>query len=169
MMRLVALAVLAFVVGLPLTVLPSPQLGWLLVPALLAGGLGVVTLSVPFTTAGGALALIAYTAALLVERPRPDLVIAAVFGIALVLLLTLVHFAQRVDGAFTPPVVIRSQVREWLMIVAAGALAAVVLTMAGMAIRVLLPGAAPAVVVATAVGALVTVIGAIALLTADTG
>ena len=169
MTRLVALAVLAFVVGLPLTVLPSPHLGWLLVPAMLAGALGVVMLSVPLTTAGAALTLIAYTAALLIGRPRPDLVTATVFGIALVLLLTLVHFAQRVDGAAITRAVIRSEVREWLMIVAVGALAAVVLTMAGIAIRVLLPDVAPAVAVAAAVGALVTVVGTIALVTTDTG
>src|SRR5215813_5544830 len=45
MTRLGAFALLLVVVALPLTVLPSPHLCWLLVPAFLVGGLGVVALS----------------------------------------------------------------------------------------------------------------------------
>jgi energy-converting hydrogenase Eha subunit G len=169
MMRLVALSLVAIVVMLPMTVLPSPHLGWLAVPAFLVGGTGAVALLVPLATAGAAIALIEYAVALLIERPAPDLVIATAFGTALVLLLTLVHFAHRVHGAAVGPSVIRSEIRRWLMIVAIGGLATLALTIAGTALRFLLPDVALPVILIAALGALVTVAGVIALVSADAG
>jgi hypothetical protein len=167
MTRLVALPLVAIVVALPLTVLPSAYLGWLAVPAFLVGGAGAVARVPPLTTAGAALALIEYAVALLIARPAPDLVTATAFGTALVLLLTLVHFADRVRGAAVSPAAVRSAVRQWLMIAAFGGLAAVALTVAGMGLRVLLPDTALPVIVAAAFGALMTVAGVIALVTVD--
>ena len=167
MTRLVAFALLLVVVALPLTVLPSPHLCWLLVPASLVGGLGVVALSAPVTTAGAAVALIAYAVALLIERPPPDLVVATLLGSALVLLLTVVHFARRVHGAAVSPAALRSEIREWSMTVAAGVLAVGVLTIAGTALRLLLPDAAAALVIVGALGALMAVVGVTAFVSIE--
>lgn len=166
MMRLAAAILVAVLVALPLTVLASAPVTWLVVPALVVGGAGVVALSVPLVTAGASLALIAYALALVIVRAPFDPVAAIAFGATLVLLLALVHFAGRVHGAAIGPSVITSQIRHWLVIVAAGVVAAVVLTAAAAALGFTLRGAAlPVVVVVAALGALVTVAGVIALVT----
>jgi hypothetical protein len=167
MMRLAAALLVAVLVGLPLTVLPSPPVTWLAVPALVVGGAGVVVLSVPLATAGASLALIAYALALVIAQPPGDPVVAIALGVTLVLLLALVHFAGRVQGAAVGPSVIPAQVRHWLAVVALGALAAVVLTAGAVVLGGTLGGAAlPVVVVVAALGALLAVAGAIALVTA---
>jgi len=166
MMRLAAAILVAVLAALPLTVLPSPPVTWLAVSALVVGGAGVVALSVPLVTAGASLALIAYALALVIVRAPFDPVAAIAFGATLVLLLALVHFAGRAHGAAIGPSVIASQIRHWLMVVAVGVVAAVVLTMGGAALAVTLQGAAfPVVVVVAALGAVVTVAGVIALVT----
>jgi hypothetical protein len=166
MMRLAAAVLLAVVVALPLAVLPARPVTWLVVPALSVGGAGVVALSVPLVTAGGSLALIAYALALVSARPAADPAVAIAFGATLVLLLALVHFAGRVQGAVIGPGVIASQIRHWLVIVTGGVVAAIVLTEAATALGAMLQGVAlPVVVVIAALGALGTVAGAIALLT----
>jgi hypothetical protein len=169
MTRLAALALMALVAALPLTVLPSPYLGWLAVPAVLVGGAGALALVPPLTTAGAAIALIEYALALLIARPAPDLITATGFGAALVLLLTLVHSASRLHGAWVSRAVVWSEGRQWLLAIAVGSLAAMGLTIVATALRLALPDAAAAAVVAAALGALVTVGGVIALLTPEDG
>ena len=166
MMRLAAAVLVAVLGALPLGILPSPPVTWLAVPALVVGGAGVVALSVPLVTAGASLALIAYALALVIVRPSFDPVVALAFGATLVLLLALVHLAGHVHGAVIGPGVIATQIRHWLMVVAVGVVAAVVLTMGGAALAVTLQGAAfPVVIVVAALGALVTVAGVITLVT----
>lgn len=168
MMRLAAAVLIAAVVAFPLAVLPSPPVTWLAVSALVVGGAGVVALSVPLVTAGASLAMIAYTLALVIARPPFDPVAAIAFGATLVLLLALAHFAGRVHGAAIGPSVIAAQIRHWLVIVAAGVMAAVMLTAAAAAFGLTLLGAAlPVVVVVAALGVLMTVAGVVALVTTD--
>jgi predicted Co/Zn/Cd cation transporter (cation efflux family) len=167
MLRLAAGVLLAILVAVPLAVLPAAPVTWLAVPALGVGGAGVMVLSVPMVTAGASLALIAYAAALVIAGPAVDPVVAIALGAALVLLLALVHFAGRVHGAALGPAVIAAQVRHWLMIVALGVAAAVGLTVGGMVLGPTLGGASlPVVVVAAALGALMTTAGVIALVMA---
>jgi hypothetical protein len=167
MMRLMALPLVAIIAALPLTVLPSPYLGWIAVPAFLLASAGAITLFPPLTTAGAGIALIEYSVALTVAASVPDVVAATVFGLAIVLLLALVHFAYRTQGAAVSSTVIRSQVREWLTITAIAILAVFVLAITASALRLALPATAIPLVVGAALGGLVTVAAVVALLTID--
>ena len=58
MMRLAAMVLLAVLAALPLAVRPSsPPVTWLATAALVVGGVGVITWSVPLVTAAGSLVL----------------------------------------------------------------------------------------------------------------
>jgi hypothetical protein len=163
-MRFVAFALLLALVALPLAVLPSLPLAWLAVPGFIIGVVGVIALSVPLVTAGAALALIEYTLALTITKTPVDVVTAAGFGAAVFLLLQLVHFAGRVHGATIGSAVIASQIRHWLAIVGIASAVTIVLTIGAPAVRLALTGVPlPLVVVAGALGALVTIGGVIAL------
>lgn len=165
MMRLAAAVLVAVLVAFPLTLRPSPPITWLAGAAVIVGGAGVVALSVPLTTAGATLALVAYALALLIVRPPFGPGAAIAFGVTLVLLLTLVHFAGRVQGAAISLRVVATQIRNWLAIVAIGIVVAVGLQAAAASLAVLLRGAAlPVVVVAAALGAVLVVAGVIALM-----
>ncbi len=166
MMRLAAAALVAVLVAIPLTVLPSPPVVWLAVAALIVGGAGAVGPSVPLATAGGSLALIAYALGLVIAQPPVDPVVAIALGATLVLLLVVVHFSGRVEGAVVGRPVILSLIRHWLAIVTAGVVASAVLTAAAVALAGTLRGAAlPVVVAAAALGVLLAVAGATALVT----
>lgn len=166
MIRLAAALLLAALVGVPLAVLPSPPVTWFAIAALVMGVAGVVTLSVPLVTAGASVALIGYAIALAIVRPAVDPVAAIALGVALVLLPSLVHLAHHVRGAVVGPGVLSSQLRQWLAIVAAGIVAAVVLTAVAPALGSALQSAAfPVVVGAAVLGALMVVAGLIALVT----
>jgi predicted Co/Zn/Cd cation transporter (cation efflux family) len=167
MMHLAALVLVAVLVAIPLAVLPAAPVTWLAILAFGVGGAGVIVRSTPIVTTGASLALIAYASALVIAGPAVDPVAAIAVGAALVLLLALVHFAGRVQGAALGPTVLASQVRHWLMIVALGAAAAGALTAGGVVLGPTLRGASlPVVVVAAALGALMTTAGVIALVTA---
>jgi hypothetical protein len=170
MMRLAAAILMAVLVAFSLAVLPARPVTWLAGAALVVGGTGVLVLSAPVVTAGTSLALIAYALALVIARPPVDPVAASAFGGILVLLLALVHFAARVRGAAIGPAVITTQIRHWLVIAAAGVVAAIGLAAAAAALGGTLAGASlPVVVIIAALGALVTVAGAFALLTTTWG
>jgi hypothetical protein len=164
MMRLAAAGLVIVLAGFPLALVPSPPVTWLTVAALLTAGTGVVLLSVPVLTAGASLALIAYTLALLIARPAVDPLAAVGFGATLVVLPALVHFAAHARGAALGAAVLATQVRRWLATVAAGALAAAMLTTIGALLGGVLAGATlPLVVVTAALGAVLAVAGVIAL------
>ncbi len=166
MMRLAAAMLVAALIAFPLSVSPAPPFIWLAAAALVVGGAGVMALSVPLVTAGASLALIVYTLALVIARAAVDPVAGTAFGATVVLLLALVHFAGRVRGAAVAGPVVAAQIRQWLAIVAAGVVAALVLTAAAAALGGALRGAAlPVVVLAAALGALLTAAGVIALVT----
>ena len=164
MMRLVAAALVLVVVAFPLAVYPAAPVTWLVLIALLAAGAGVALLSAPVVTAGAALALIAHAAALLIARPAVDLVGAVALGVTLTLLLSVVHFGARVEGAVLGASVLASQAREWVMVIAAGVLAAVSLAVGGSVLAGMFRGASlPMVVAAAALGAALAMASVIAL------
>jgi hypothetical protein len=81
-----------------------------------------------------------------------------------------VHFAGLVDGSLIGRGVIAGQLRRWLGIVALGVLAAGGLAAGGAVLGPILVGVTlPIVVVAAALGSLLTVAGVIALVTAPSG
>jgi hypothetical protein len=165
MMRLAAMVLLAVLAALPLAVRPSaPPVAWLATAALVVGSVGVIAWSVPLVTAAGSLVLIAYALALVVAEPAADPLAAIALGSTLVLLLALVHFAGRARGAALGPSVVASQVRQWLTVVGLGAAAAGVLLAAAAPVGIALRSASlPVVVIAAALGAVLTVAGVIAL------
>jgi len=78
--------------------------------------------------------------------------------------LALVHFGARVRGAVVGASVIVAQARQWLAVVGLSIVAAVALTAAAAPLGVALRGATlPVVVIAAALGAVLTVGGVIAL------
>jgi hypothetical protein len=164
--RLAAAILVLLLVAVPLAVWPAPPVTWLAAAALVVGGAGVVMLSVPLTTVGASLALMGYALALVIARPPVAAPAAIALGVTLVLLLALVHFASRVQGAVVGPSVVAAQLREWLVIAAIGAVAALGLTAAAVGLGPLILSASFPVVVAVAVlGAVLTVAGVIALVT----
>jgi hypothetical protein len=166
MMRVAAGGLVAVLVAVPLAILPSPVVAWLAASAFVLGIAGAVGCSVSLVTASAVLALIEYAVALVI-RPAPvDVVTAIGFGAALFLLLEIVHFAGRARGAHVGREVLAAQMRSWVTIAAAGAIVATGLAAGGAALRIALPSAAlPAVVIAGALGALVTGAGVILLVT----
>ena len=167
MMRLAAGILVLALVGVPLAVLPAAPVTWLALAGLGLGGVGVLALSVPLVTAAATLALVAYAVALGVARPAADPVASVVFGALLVLTLALVHLAGRMDGALVGPGVVAGQLRQWMIVIALGLVAAAVFTTGAAALGPVVVGAAlPVVVIAAALGALLTVAGVVALVTA---
>lgn len=168
MMRLAAAVLVGVLVAFPVAALPAAPVTWLAIVALAVGGAGVIVLSVTLVTIGAALALIGYAVALVLARPAIDPVAASGFGATSVLLLALVHFAARVQGAALGPAVVAAQIRHWLATIAAGVVAAAVLTAGGALLGPALVGATlPMLAVAATLGALLAVAGVIALTTRE--
>ena len=163
-MRLAAAALVLVATAFPLAIYAAAPVTWLALAAGLAGGMGVALLSVPVVTVAGALALIAHAVALLIARPALDPVSAIALGATLMLLLSLVHVAGRTAGAALGASVVASQVREWLMVLAVGVLAAALFTVGGTALASGFRAVSlPMVVVAAALGAGLAMAGVIAL------
>jgi hypothetical protein len=168
MMRLAAAALVVVLVAFPMDVRPTAPVTWLAIVALTVGGAGAIVLSVSLVTVAGAFALIAYTLALVLARSPVDPIAATGFGATLVVLLAVVHFADRVRGAALGPAVVATQIRHWLAVVAAGVVAAAGLTAGGVLLGPALVGATlPVVVAAATLGALLAVAGVIALTTRE--
>jgi len=164
MLRLVALALLAIVAAIPLGVLPAAPVTWLVVTALGVGGAGVITRSLTLVTIGGTAALIGHAVALLLARPTGAMLDGLALGVALVLLLAVVHFTERVAGADVGAGVVAAQIRQWLGAVLLGVVMALVLLAGAAAIAGAVVGATlPVVVIAASVGAALVVAGVVAL------
>jgi hypothetical protein len=164
-MRLAAVVLLAVLAALPLGVRPvSPPVTWIVTVALALGGVGVIMWSVPLVTAAGSLVVVAYALALVIAGPVAEPLSAIALGMTLVLLLTLVHFQGRVRGAALGPSVVAVQARQWLAVVGLGGAAAIALVAAAGPLGAALRSATlPMMVVAAAVGAVLTVAGVITL------
>jgi len=167
MTRLAAAVLLLVLVAFPLAVLPLAPVTWLAGAALGVGGAGVALLSVGIVTTGAALAVIAYALGLVIAHPAPDPLTAGALGATLVVLLAVVHLGGRVQGAALGAGVMAGQARQWAGVVAAGVLAASVITLGGTALGPVLRGATlPVVVAAAALGVLLAGAGVFALVTA---
>ncbi len=163
-MRVVPAALVLIALAFPLGVYPAPPVTWLVLLALLVGAAAVTLLSVALVTACAALALIAHAVALMIVRPPIDPLAATVLGVTLTLLPLVVHFAARAERAFLGPGVLAAQIRDWLVAAGAGAAAAAVLTAAASVLASGFLGAPlPLIVAAGALGAALTVAGAVAL------
>jgi hypothetical protein len=123
---------------------------------------------VGLVSAGGAIALIAHALALVAGRAPADPLGAVALGAALVVLLAVVHFAGRVRGAALGPGVLAAQVRHWLSVAGAGALAGLGLTLGAVLLAPTRLGATlPVVAVAGVLGVLLAVAGVVSLVTHD--
>jgi hypothetical protein len=163
-LRLAAIVLIGVLVAIPLAVLPAAPVTLLTPATLVVGGVGVLALSRVVVTVGASLAVITYALALGIARPPFDPLAAITFGGTLVLLLTLVPFARHVQGAAVDPPVIAAQVRQWLRVVALGAVAAAGLTAGGALVAPALGGATlPVAVAAVTFGAVLAAAGVIGL------
>ena len=164
MMRVIAAAFALTACAVPLVIDPAAPVTWLVLLALGAQGFGIAVLAVPVVTAGGALALVAYTVALLIVQPPVNPVGAIALGASLTALVLIVHFAARTQGAALGPTVLATQAREWLRVVAAGVIGAATLLIAATALAgVFRALTLPSVIAAAALGALVAMAGGVAL------
>jgi hypothetical protein len=163
-LRLVAAALLAIVVAIPFGILPAAPVTWLAVVALGVGGAGVITRSTTVVTVAGAVALIGHAVALLLARPTGALLDGLALGAALVLLLAVVHFAERAADADLGAGVMAAQVRQWLGTVLLGVVVALALLAGAAAIAGAIIGATlPVVVIAATIGAALVVAGVVVL------
>jgi hypothetical protein len=165
MTRAAAVLLVAAVVAFPLTAFPAAPVTWLAGAAFVIGILGASALSVPLVTTGAAVALVAHALALVLTRAPADPIAAAALGATLVLLLALVHLAARTHGAAIGLGVVAGQVRQWLALVVAGLAVALALSAAGALLGPTLGASLPIVLIAGALGVLLTAAGLIALLT----
>jgi hypothetical protein len=155
MTRGLTLLPIAALSGLP--VLVHPTSGFAIVAAM-AGSLcavGAFARWRPVVTAGAALTLIQYTAAL-VGTPA-NLASAIGLGVVLVLLLDVSEFVGRFHGAALGPRVLRRQARHWIASGALGTLAAAGLAAVPALVRIGGPPALPPLL--AVIGALVTALG----------
>jgi hypothetical protein len=167
MIRGAALLLVVVLASFPLAVLPAAPVTWFAVAAVVVGGVGAAALSVPLVTAAGSLALIAWALALAIVRPEVDPVAALAFGATLVVLLPLVHLGARVRGAAVAPAVIAAQLRQALRVAVLGVVVGLVLAgLAAVVAPALGATSLPLVIVAAALGALLAIAGAIALVSA---
>ena len=111
-MKYAATAIMALLAGVGPALSPWPGVSTLGLVAFLVGGAGTLARIVPLATAGGALALIAYTLALGSEQPASHPLAGAAIGAGLVLLLALTHLAARTGGAALEPAVAAATPRE---------------------------------------------------------
>jgi len=164
MLRVVGLVLLASVVAIPLDVLPAAPVTWLAVAALGVGAVGVVTRSIVLTTMAGTVALIDYAVALLLAPPAGAMLGGLALGAALVLLLAVVHFAERASDAELGAGVMTAQLRQWLGTVGLGVAVALGLLVSAAALAGAVAGAAlPVVVIASSLGAALAVAGVVML------
>ena len=164
---LAATILMVLLAGVGPALSPWPGVIALGLAAVVVGSAGTIARVVPLATAGGALALMAYTLALTVEEPVPHPLAGAAMGAGLLLLLALTHFAARTRGAAVEPRVAALLLRHWLPVLALGALAASALVVVGTLVALTLRGATlPTVVAAATLGAVAAVAGVIALVTA---
>ena len=152
--------------AIPLAIDASPFVRGLAVVVLVLWVGATALRSVPLATAACTLALVEYALALVIARTPVDVMTGAGVGLVMLLLLQLVHFRRRVHGAQVGRAVLRSQLVAWLTIAGLGAVAAVLASAGGALLRegVLARAPLPAIVVASAIGAVATAAGVIALI-----
>jgi hypothetical protein len=132
--------------GLPLWVAPSAPVMLIEAVAGLFCALGVLRHALVPVMAGGALAMIGYALALWSADAGVDIIGAAVFGIALVLLLDVGESGRRWRGADIAVEVLRAQLAYWFGRSAIAAAAVVLLSLCGAVLAVFVPAGERAIV-----------------------
>jgi len=162
MIRALCLVPIAVAGAVPVLVLPTPAIALLGGAALLLCGAGVLGRAQPLVTASGALAVIQYALALSLAEPGPDLVGAAVLGVALLLVLDMADFWRRFHGATVAASAWRRQAGHWILGSVLGALAALLLAAAPSVVRFEGPPALhPLLAAASALGVAAGLMGAL--------
>jgi hypothetical protein len=153
---------IAVLVGLPVLVLPVSVIGALGVLAGLACAAGALPRARPLVTVGASLALGQYALALSLAAAPPSFLGAAVFGVALVLVLDVTEFVRRFRGATLTPSARWRQVVHWAGSAALGVFVALALATLATALRVGgLAAVSPLLAALAALGAVVGVLGAL--------
>ena len=134
------------IAGLPVWTTPSAPVLLIEAAAVLLCALGIVRYALVPVTAGGALATIGYALALWSGSAGVDIVGAAVFGIALLVLLDLSDGARRWHGADIAAEVVRAQLAYWFGRTAIAAAAVALLSLCGAVLAVLVPAGGRAIV-----------------------
>ena len=134
------------IAGLPVWTAPSAPVLLIEAAAGLLCALGIVRYALVPVTAGGALATIGYALALWSGAAGVDIVGAAVFGIALLVLLDLSDGARRWHGADIAAEVVRAQLAYWFGRTAIAAAAVALLSLCSAVLAVLVPAGGRAIV-----------------------
>ena len=162
MMRDVAAILVIVLAAVPPFIHPSGVVASVAAFAGVAGVLGAFLRSVPGVTLGASLILIEYALALWLSSAPVSVLGATGFGLALFLLVQLVDLAHRFDGAGLGASMIGAQLRYWIVISGgAGALAFLVIVVAGPVATVVPRGFSPAI---AALGAAIAFLGAVTAL-----
>jgi hypothetical protein len=162
MNRALLLIPMAVLVGLPLTIRLAAPIGQLAVLAALAYAAGTLMRSVTLVAIGSAFALLAYALALPLAASPFDPLRATIFGIALLLVTEGIGFAHRFQDVTVHPSAMRAQIRYWVGISVAGAIAVAALDLIAGAF--VFPAPRPVYVAVTALGAVGTVLGIVWLI-----
>jgi hypothetical protein len=141
------------VAGLPVWTAPSAPVVVIEAAAALFCALGILRHALASVTTGGALATIGYALALWSADAGVDIIGAAVFGIALALLLDVSDAARRWHGAEIAAEVMRAQLAYWFGRTAIAAAAVALLSLCGTVLAVFVPASGRAIV--TGLGALI--------------
>jgi hypothetical protein len=159
MIRALAGLLVIVLVGIPLLTAPSTLVGGLGLAAVVLCAGGILRLSIPLLTAGASLSLIEYAVALWVSAGSPDFVGAIGIGVTLALLVQIVGFAARFEGAVVDVRALWAQARSWAGTGAASAAAVFLLAVGAGSIALRLP--LPAYPAAAGLGALAVFLGAV--------
>ena len=138
-MKLVTCLAIPILVAVPLWV----EMSWLVAAVALAGcTVGVVAIlraSLSLATAGGVLALSSLALALRDASSSANMLVVAVFGLALLLLADGTHRSRRLDGAGTPPSYWRRWFAWWTGRAAISLAIAAVIAVLGLMVAASLP------------------------------
>jgi hypothetical protein len=163
--RALPLIPMVVLVGLPVITLPLLGIAVPAGAAALAIGAGAFGGVGPLVAAGAALALIDYGLALWLTAAPADPLGAALFGVALVLVLETADFHRRFRGAIVSAAALRGQAFRWAVGAVLGLVAATALAALALVGLRLPPGMAPLLAAAGAIGVIAGVAGALSRLT----
>lgn len=162
MMLALCLVPVLVAVALPLVALPTPAIATLGALAALLCGVGALGRMRPLVTAGAAVVLMQYALVLVLAGSPPDLVRAAVLGVALALVLDMADVRRRFHACTLSAPARRGLVRHWVVSAGLGALAAFTLAAAATLVRLDGPPALyPILAAGGALGAAAGAVGAL--------
>ncbi len=147
------------IAGLPMWLAPSAPVMLIAAAAGLLCALGILRHALAPVMAGGVFAMLGYALALWSAGAGIDVIGAAVFGIALLVLLDLSDAARRWHGAEIAAEVVRAQLAYWFGRTAIAAAAVALLSVCGAVLALLVPADERAIVAGA--GALIALAAAL--------